>query len=482
MDAGIDKKKFKCKFDYCIGKATNLSDPSLQATAVDYKRRLSGAMRAVSGQDVGRVPAGKGTFVSRKYDGEFALVFFDGENIVSLHPSGTARTGLPCLDEAARLLTKAKVKSCVLAGEFHLLDAAKTQRALEQVLRVLRAPASKAALNQIAFAVFDVVYLDGKPVSEAKKVFDLLAKWFAKGKNVHPVEYKEVTKNESILELYLDWVVGEGAEGLVVRSDAGYYKVKARHTLDVAIIGYSEGIEQRKGMLHDLLVAVVRPDGTFQELTRVGGGFSDADRKEFVKDLKPRIVPSEYVAVNNDYVAYEMIKPGPVIEISCLDMIAERTRGGPVNRMVLEWNGKKYVALSRMPLVSVISPQYIRLRDDKEASAEDTSIRQVTDLKEVEDATKSADTSKRAPSKLIERTVYTKTMRDNLMVRKLMLWKTNKEESQDYPAYVVYLTDFSPNRKTPLERDIKVASTETVARKLFDDLAKKNFIGGWEKA
>jgi hypothetical protein len=235
-------------------------------------------------------------------------------------------------------------------------------------------------------------------------------------------------------------------------------------------------------MLHDLLVAVVRPDGTFQELTRVGGGFSDADRKEFVKDLKPRIVPSEYVAVNNDYVAYEMIKPGPVIEISCLDMIAERTRGGPVNRMVLEWNGKKYVALSRMPLVSVISPQYIRLRDDKEASAEDTSIRQVTDLKEVEDATKSADTSKRAPSKLIERTVYTKTMRDNLMVRKLMLWKTNKEESQDYPAYVIYLTDFSPNRKTPLERDIKVASTETVARKLFDDLAKKNFIGGWEKA
>ncbi len=482
MDASIDKKKFKCKFDYCIGKAANLSDPSLQATAIDYKRRLSGAMRAVSGQDVGRVPAGKGTFVSRKYDGEFALVFFDGDYIVSLHPSGTARTGLPCLDEAAKLLKKAKVKSCVIAGEYHLLDASKTQRALEQVLRVLRSPANKAALNQIAFAVFDVVDHDGKPVSSTSKVFALLDKWFAKGKNVHPVEYKQVTKNESILELYLDWVVGEGAEGLVVRSDAGYYKVKARHTLDVAIIGYSEGIEQRKGMLHDLLVAVVRPDGTFQELTRVGGGFSDADRKQFVKDLKPRIVPSEYVAVNNDYVAYEMIKPGPVIEVSCLDMIAERTRGGPVNRMVLEWTGKKYAALSRMPLVSVISPQYIRLRDDKEASIEDTSIRQVTDLKEVEDATKSADTSKKSPSKLIERTVYTKTMRDNLMVRKLLLWKTNKEDSQDFPAYVVYLTDFSPNRKTPLERDIKVASTEAVARKLFDDLAKKNFIGGWEKA
>jgi len=48
--------------------------------------------------------------------------------------------------------------------------------------------------------------------------------------------------------------------------------------------------------------------------------------------------------------------PGTVIEISCLDMVAERARGGPVNRMVLEWDGKKYKALSRLPLVSVISP------------------------------------------------------------------------------------------------------------------------------
>lgn len=483
MDASFDKKKFKCKFDYCIGKATNLADPSLQPIAQDYKRKLSGSMRAVSGQDISRIPEGKGTFVSRKYDGEFALIFFDGENIISLHPSGTARSGLPCLEEAAAKLKKAKVKSCILAGEFHLLDRSKTTRALEQVLRVLRTPSSKAALDQIALAVFDLIELDEKPVTEAKKVFDNLTKWFGKGKNVHPVEYKEVSKNEAILEIYLNWVVGEAAEGLVVRHDkGGYFKVKARHTLDVAIIGYSEGTENRKGMLHDLLVAVVRPDGTFQELTRVGGGFSDADRKQFIKDLKPLVVPSEYVAVNNDYVAYDMIKPGPVIEISCLDMIAERTKGGPVNRMVLEWTGKKYAALSRMPLVSVISPQFLRLRDDKEASVADTSIRQVTDLAPVEDAAKSADTSKKKPSELIERTVYTKVMRDNLMVRKLLLWKTNKEDSQDFPAYVVYLTDFSPNRKTPLERDIKVASTEAVAKKLFKEMADKNFIGGWEKA
>lgn len=482
MDAGFDKKTFKCKFDYCIGKAANLTDPSLQAKAQDYKRRLSNDMRAISGQDIGRIADATGYFVSRKYDGEFAMLAFDGEQLVALHPSGTVRVGLPCLDEAAEKLKKAKVKSCILGGEYYLMDAAAESRSLEQVLGVLRSPKTKAELDRIGLAVFDVVELDGKKVTTASAVYKNLDAWFKKGKNVHTAEYKQVNKNQAIAELFLDWAVGEGAEGIVVRNDKiGWYKVKVRHNLDVAIIGYTEGTENRKGMLHDLLVAVVRPDGTYQELTRVGGGFSDADRKNFVNDLKKRIVPSEYVAVNNDYVAYEMIKPGPVIEISCLDLIAERTKGGPVNRMVLDWDGKKYSAQSRMPLVSVISPQYIRLRDDKEASAEETSIKQVVDLVKVEDSTKSADTSKRKPSKLLDRVVYKKVMKENLMVRKLLMWKTNKEDSLEFPAYVVYLTDFSPNRKTPLERDVKVASTEAVAKRLFKEMAEKNFIGGWEK-
>ena len=52
MNLDFDKKKFTCKFDYCIGKAADLNDPSLQAKAVDYKRRLSGSMRALSGSDI----------------------------------------------------------------------------------------------------------------------------------------------------------------------------------------------------------------------------------------------------------------------------------------------------------------------------------------------------------------------------------------------------------------------------------------------
>ena len=285
------------------------------------------------------------------------------------------------------------------------------------------------------------------------------------------------------MERFTEWVIGEGAEGVVVRHDqAGFYKIKLRHNLDVAIIGYSEGQDNRKGLMHDLLVAVMRADGTFQEFTRVGGGFTEDERKSIAADLKKRIVPSDYVAVNNDYVAYEMIKPGPVIEISCLDMIAERARGGPVKRMVLDWDGKRYSAVTRMPLVSVISPQYIRMRDDKEAVVDDVNIRQVSELVQVPEADKSAHADDDPASQLLYRDVYTKMMKGKKMVRKLLLWKTNKKDRSDFPAFVVYLTDFSPNRQNPLERDIKIANDEKTAKKLYDQLAEKNFISGWEKA
>lgn len=481
LNLDFDKKKFTCKFDYCIGKATDLADPSLHVKSQEYKRRVSGAMRAISTEEVFKLPK-RTYYVTRKYDGENAMVFFDGEKIISVNPGGTARVGLPCFEEAAELLKKAKVESCILGAEIYVKEGATGAHPVQQVVRVLRSPPSKKELEKLGLAVFDVIEADGKAVDSAARVYELLKKWFGKGKLVHPVDSEKTDKIDKVMERFTEWVVGEGAEGVVLRTDQGWYKVKTRHNVDVAIIGYSEGQDNRKGMMHDLLVAVMRDDGTFQEFTRVGGGFTEDDRREIAADLKKRIVPSDYVAVNNDYVAYEMIKPGLVIEISCLDMIAERARGGPVKRMVLDWDGKRYSAVTRMPLVSVISPQYIRMRDDKEAVVDDVNIRQVSELVQVPEADKSAHADDDPASQLLYRDVYTKMMKGKKMVRKLLMWKTNKKDRSDFPAFVVYLTDFSPNRQNPLERDIKISNDEKTAKKLYDQLAAKNFISGWEKA
>ncbi|MBO0798187.1 MAG: hypothetical protein J2P31_05140 [Blastocatellia bacterium] len=483
INLDFDRARFtRKKGDYFIGMADALADPTLQARAQDYKRRLSGMMRPTSPEDISRILTASNYYVSRKYDGEFALIAFDGKQLLSLNPRGVVRGGLPAFEEAEKLLKKAKVESCLLGAEIYAPSAGKKANKVYQVSSTLRSPASEAALEKLSVAVFDIIEFNDEPVTSAANVVKLIERWFAKGEHVHPAEYRVAKDLKAVRETFNEWVTEGGAEGIVVRHDqAGWYKIKERHNLDVAIIGFSEGIDDRKGILHDLLVAVMRQDGTFHEFARVGGGYSEDDRKNIVSRLKPRVVPSDYVAVNNDYVAYEMIEPGPVIEISALDLIAESSKGDPIKKMVLEWNGEKYQSIARMPLASVISPQFIRMRDDKEANVEDVGIRQLEAFIMVEEADTSAREELAPASKLIERVVYTKVMKGQRMVRKLLLWKTNKESLSNFPGYVVYLTDFSPNRQNPLEREIRVAKTEQTARKWFQRLADENFVGGWEK-
>jgi ATP-dependent DNA ligase len=484
LNIDFDKERFTCKRgDYYVGKAGDLADPSLHLRVQEYRRKLSAMMKPLSGDDIFKIPKAKGYYATRKYDGEFTVVAWDGKKLISVNPGGTVRVGLPCFEEAAKLLKKAKVGSCLLSGELYIAGDKSSKNRIHHVVKLLRSPSTDAQLGKLSLALFDILEYNDKTVKTTKEVFSLLKKWFGKGKLVHPVEYVVADKIEPIMESFTDWVVGEGSEGLVVRHDqAGWYKLKLRHNIDAAIIGFSEGTEDRKGLLHDLLVAVMRSDGTFHEFCRVGGGFTEEDRRIIADELRRRVVPSDYVAVNNDYVAYEMVAPGPVIEISLLDLITESSKGDPINRMVLDWDGKRFAPLSRLPLVSVISPQFVRMRDDKDAVIEDVNIRQISDLVEVPDIDKPAHEAVAPPSKLIDRTVYTKVMKGEKMVRKLLLWKTNKESSNEFPAYVVYLTDFSPNRQNPLEREVKIASTEAAAKELYAELAKKNFVSGWEKA
>jgi len=69
------------------------------------------------------------------------------------------------------------------------------------------------------------------------------------------------------------------------------------------------------------------------------------------------------------------------------------------------------------------------------------------------------------------------------MVRKLLLWKTNKEmEGGRFPAYVAYLTDFSPNRAAPLERDIRVSNSREQIESLLAELKAENIVKGWAPA
>ena len=67
------------------------------------------------------------------------------------------------------------------------------------------------------------------------------------------------------------------------------------------------------------------------------------------------------------------------------------------------------------------------------------------------------------------------------MVRKLVPWKTNPENEHDeYPAFVLHYTDFSPNRKDPLARELRVSSSLEQINALLVEMTAANIKKGWE--
>ncbi len=472
--------------NYAVANATALGDARLLPMVQDYRRQASGRTAPLDRTDIHRrLPAAR-YLASRKIDGEFAVLYFDTENLFTLNPGGTVRVGMPWQDEAEILLKESGIRQIVLAGELYAATEGPGRPRVHDVVSIVRQPETDADLERLRFGVFDVIELNGEP-SEApvEETFALVNRLCGEGRRIHPVETEPAGGPGDIDALFRRWVEKEGAEGLVVRSDsAGSFKIKPRHTIDAAVIGFTESSDDRAGMLHDLLLAVVRGDGALQVLCRVGGGFSDDQRRELLSDLKDRVVESEYAEVNSDHVAYQMVRPEWVVEISCLDLISQTTRGGPVNRMVLQFNNpaSRYEIIRRMPLVSVISPQFVRLREDKGVNPHDARIDQVADIVTVPMVDRHATELTFARSELVRREVYTKVLKGETMVRKFLLWKSNKEsDSNEFPAWVLHYTDFSPNRKVPLARDIRVSNSAAQIETLWVEMKNANVKQGWTK-
>jgi hypothetical protein len=486
MTSLLDQARVEIKLgDYGVAPATALADASLLPRVQEYRRQASSRMVPLDADDIRRKIPKADYHVSRKVDGEFTVLVYREGECFTLNPGGTVRVGLACLQEASRALADAGVHSALLAGELYVHNEQRRPR-VHDVVTVARQPQGEADLERLRLAVFDVLSLDDqKNVRPFADTWPLIEKLFGQGRLVHPVESKVASDAEDVQKLFAKWVEQEEAEGLVVRSDtAGLFKVKPRHNLDAVVIGFTESVGDRQGLLHDLLLAIMRHDGTLQVLTRVGGGFSDDERREFLSDLKDMAVDSEYAEVNSDHVAYQMVQPDWVVEVSCLDLISQTTRGGPVNRMVLNYGGNgspRYESVRRLPLAAVISPQFVRQRQDKAVQQQDVRIEQVSQRVEVPLADRDAAQMTLPRSEVLRRVVYTKEAKGQTMVRKFVTWKTNKDHDNDeYPGYVLHYTDFSPNRKDPLARDVRVSNSLEQINQLLDEMIAANIKKGWE--
>ena len=443
-------------------------------TAQKYKRQIASGYLPIGAEEItSKIMEAESFAVSTKHDGHFYLLSFDGTKATLTNHGGRVITDLPLLNEASALL-KDKCKTVVLAGELYLYKKDGRTRSFDMT----------AALDDksadIYFAAFDLLTLDGEQVSlNLKSLDEKLNAVLSGGKSLHAIKNSIVESRKDIAALYKSIVEDGGHEGIVVRSHNGpTYKIKPLITLDAVILGYSEGQGSRAGMLKEVLVGLCVAKDEYLLLTKVGNGYSEDERIKLLKDLEKKKVDSGYIEVSGSNVAFTMVAPNQVVEFSCLDVFGENSKGG-ISKMCLSYKDGTYTATGKQPMASVISPVFIKMRTDKNPDTEDAGLSQITKIISLDkDAAKKLDLKK---SEILLREVYVKKSRGMKMVRKFMVWKTNKETTGEYPAYVYHYTDFSAGRSEMLKKEIKVSDSKKQIEEIFAAEVLENVKKGWEK-
>jgi len=446
--------------------------------AKTYKRKVAGSFMLVDGAKMADKIAGEDYCVTKKLDGAMQVVFYRDGEVVAVSTNGIERKDLPCLKEFAELVNKAGIKSITVAAELY---AILSDSGRERVHDVSTALADEKLHAKLRLAPFDLLDINDEVFMSQhyKEVIEKLNSIF-NSTLVKPVESKSAASKHEVEQIYQDWVVEGGAEGLVVHSEQPIvYKIKPRHTIDAVVTGFTVGEDDNEDKVRDILVAMMREDGLLQQFGATGGGMSETQKHEIFEKLSSLKCQSDYVETDSRNVAFQMVRPEMVVELSILDAVSENSAGEPKENKLLTYDAEKgYLAEGPTTGVTVHSMMFVQERADKGCNATDIRISQLTDLCEfsVRKATNIANLPK---SEMLIRRLFTKGDGEKLMIQKYVVWKTNKEDSGIFPAYVFHYTDYSIGRKEQLKRDIRVSNSKDQIMQILDQFIADNVKKGW---
>jgi|TARA_Y100000294_G_scaffold177883_1_gene205414 ATP-dependent DNA ligase len=447
----------------------------IQQKAIHYKRKVAGSFMAITQEDISFKISGDKVYITTKIDGEFNLLHFDGKQSMLVNGSGKIKDDLPLLKSATKSLKDQKIKSLSVACELHL----STQDHRSRVFEVMSAISKKK--DSLTVSPFDIVALDGEDYAENdyQNTIEKLTELFKNNDEINPV-YFQSASSSGVKEIYEEIVANKGAEGLVVRFPDMpiVYKIKPLHTIDASVIGFTEGDEKK---VREILFALQNEDDSFVQFGRTGNGLSEDEKADLYKSLSKDIIESSYIEADGRRVAFQMVKPIMVVEISVNELLTENTKGIIKNHLLNYDEKNGYSFSANIDGVSLIHPVFKRIRDDKQVNNHDVRFSQVTDIVYLEHTGK-GKTKALPESEIIFREVYTKASKGNTNVQKFIAWKTNKEKSDDgYPAFVMNYTNFSPTRKDPLKKDVRISNSKKQIMELVNGFMENNIKKGWEK-
>ena len=460
--------------------AGSLLDVDLNRRLANYKRRVAGRYRAVKPDELDRIDSGE-LYISPKVDGELWFLVADEGEVYLTSPKGRIIVGdIPILEEARTKLLPRVSRTTILAGEFFAIRQGGRPRVYDLAHAV-----AQQEVARLGFFAFDL--LEGgdatgpeHPEDYAERI-TTIQRLTEGGKRLRAIK-THVTDRKELMPLYTEYVESGKAEGLVVRNASKTYKVKPVFHLDAVIVGYTKRAEE-PDQVRSLLLAVLRPDGVYQLVGSVGNMGDSAQRAKLFSLLSPLVTDSSFRFASSTGALFRFVSPEHVAEIQVTDLENEGSSGRPITRMTLTFDAKEgWSGVQQLPGVSLIHPVLTRLREDKSPDEIDVRAAQLLERIQLQDAERRAQKTRLPQSEVLRREVYVKPTKGLLAIRKLLVWKTHKDTiSPDYPAFVVHFTDYSPGRKVPLKRTVRLAPDLETAETLAEELLAANIKSGWER-
>ena len=100
----------------------------------------------------------------------------------------------------------------------------------------------------------------------------------------------------------------------------------------MVVVGFTERPDEP-----GTISALLHTDGSIQLVAHVGTGYSENERVDIDKQLKPLGVPSLYIKTDGNHTLFTMVKPLVIIEMQFLDVITEHANGMPRTDAVLTY-------------------------------------------------------------------------------------------------------------------------------------------------
>ncbi len=448
---------------------------AIQTMIAAYKRNVAGAYRSLAPDRIEAELSPGPSIVSEKIDGETWFLHADGERCILLSPFGKKLENIPLTIEAQKGLNGWRG---LLAGELYAAVDSGRSRVFDLHATLGR----KGNPDCLRFAVFDVLMNGDVDVQRNPFIKRLALLQRIVGQShasFHLAAFETADTPVAVATDYERIVTSGGAEGLVVHAvDGRIYKIKPEITIDAAVVGYvgsSSGVPE-------LLLALMKPEGVFQLIGRVKTGWSREENADLQRRLISMVCDSTYRKANDHGLLVRWVKPDLVIEVKCNDIIAANSKGEPVRRMAMNFSEQTgWSPIGPASSISMIHAMFRRIREDKQVIRPDVRVEQVSDLVPIAEQ-ECIDPASLPASEIIRREVYTKRSKKGVAVRKLVCWRTHKSDTDPaYPNFVIFFTDYAPDRKQPLKTDLRVAARETTLHTFADDWLAENIKRGWEQ-